>query len=108
MNISKIADMIRDDPTIPNLVAAFLTLVNAQNIRRVDKVTRTVEDVVVFVSIADMNGGLATSRDVQAAVNLLNQEPLRADAQARLERAQAAIAAGTITTVDQLKTNLAS
>lgn len=96
MNLGTIKTMIEQDPTISNDIPGFLTRVNEKNIKKVERVITTVEDVVSFTSYAEQNGGLATERDVQEALKLISQEPLLAQAKQKYENAVTAIQSGEI------------
>ena len=91
MNISTIVSMIKNDPKLTDDIPGFLREMNTQNIRRVDKQHTVIEDVVTMVSIAEMNGGIATAKDVQDALDLISQEPLVDEANTRLEKVLAAV-----------------
>ena len=97
MNTSTIMDMIRQDPALMNDIPGFLARMNAKDIRRVDQVTRIVEEVVTFVSIAETNGGEATERDVRDAFALLVKQPLLEEVQNRANAATALIQGADLT-----------
>ena len=86
MNISTIAEMIRQDPTIPGDIPGFLDRMNLQN-RPYDQVTETTTVVSQRLrSIAEENGGPATDVDVKAAVAALDSEVATAKALSQTDR----------------------
>ena len=112
MNVSTIVDMINADPTIPNDVPGFLTRVNLKNVPLTTKVTQIVTDVLTTTSIAEISGGLATAADVAAAVALIAVAGRRVQYAAKLQQVmdsvQAAIDAGTVTSLATLKAAFSS
>lgn len=106
MNVSKIVDMLKDDPAIlqkPD-VASFITKMNLKNIDRIVQQPVVVQQAVTIqVSIAQMNGGACTLKDVQAAVAQVQAKPLFDDVELRMAAVRAAIADGSATTSAQIK-----
>lgn len=85
MNISVIADMIRQDSGIAADVPAFLARMNAPFPSKVERriVVETVEEEM---TIALIHGGEATAEDVRAAMELIYREALEANLDARFEK----------------------
>lgn len=106
MNVSKIVDMLKDDPILlqqPDVVS-FIQRMNLKNIERViEQPIITKQAVIIQVSIAQMNGGACTLKDVQAAVAQVQAKPLFDDVELRMAAVRAAIADGSATTAAQIK-----
>lgn len=96
MNISKIADMLLEDPSIADNIQHFLNIVNEPNIEQVVKVTTTTVDETRTISFAEQHGGKATERDVLDAIAYLKQQPLLEEAQTRFEKTVTAICCGEV------------
>jgi hypothetical protein len=99
-------DMIREDPNAVKDVQAFLDDVNEQRYSQTVKTETVVVTKSAMVSLAELNGGPATERDVSDALALLEQEPLKAEAQARFDKVQSAISSGEIMTLDEVADKL--
>jgi len=103
MNVSTIQRMIRDDPSILSDVAGFLKRMNARNIRQVQTVKTVVSDVVKIVSIAEMNGGPATQRDVDDALAMTAKVPLFEEAEKYHAEIRSKIESGEITEPGEIR-----
>lgn len=89
--------MIKDDPSIPKDIDGFLKKVNELNINQVVKQAVIVQkEQTVLTSIALMNGGEATLRDVQDAIDIISQEPILQEAQDKYTNLISAIQSGEI------------
>lgn len=102
MNISKLADMLRDDPALANDVPAWLTSLNAKTISQTVKTSTVVVEETKLVSLAEMHGGEATAKDVSDAQALLTKEPLLASAYAKNQQIINDIESGVIKTTQEL------
>ena len=96
MNISAIADMIRADPSVVSDPVKFVFQMNEQTIEQVVKTRDVIAEEVRTVSIAELNGGPATEKDVQDALDYLRQEPLVAQAKEISEKLIAAAESGEV------------
>lgn len=97
MNISKIVEYIKEDSSITQDIPKFLTAMNLEDIDQVVEAARVVrEQITQRTSIAKMNGGVATNRDVQAAIILIAAEDLKIEANRRFLKVSGAITEGTV------------
>lgn len=102
MNTSTIMEMIKADPSIADDPQAFITRMNEKNIRQVRNVQMVTSAEEYFTSIAEQNGGEATTKDVQYALELINKEPLLQELDDRYDKAQAAIINGEVSELPDL------
>lgn len=108
MNTSTIIDMIAADPAIPKDIAGFVKRMNAQTIKQTVSSHVTVIDKEVMVSLAELNGGPATDRNVQDALAILKQRPLLDEIHNRSELAKAAVMCGDVVDSKGLTDKLAA
>lgn len=102
MNVGAIVEMIKEDPTILDDIPGFLARMNDENIRQVQKKHTVVEDVVKYVSIAQLNGGKATNRDVKEAKAYFEGINPRQEAKERFEKLMIAIDTGEVKTSQEI------
>lgn len=108
MNTSTIMDLIRNDPTIAGDPQIFMDQWNAKDISQIIKVEKIVNEIIIQTSFAEQNGGICTQKDIDDAIELLRQEPLKAEAQKLFSVVQDAIDTGDIKTTADLKQAFAS
>ncbi len=103
MNVSTIADMLRNDPTIANDVPGFISRMNAKTQPVSVTVVTQTQVVDSFTSTAETHGGPCTPADVAAAQATLTQAVWQDKATALLAGLQSAIAGGQVTSLATLK-----
>ena len=108
VNISRIIDMINDDPSISGDIDGFLKRVNDRNQRQVVRSHVEIVDEERMVSIADLNGGECTVEDVKRALSRIAMAPLSEKADATLQAVQAAISNGDAAMIRQALNDAAS
>jgi len=111
MNLSTIATMLTETPEIMDDVPSFVKRMNEQDIRQVIRSHQVVIDEEILTSIAEMNGGICTERDVKEAYLLLARQPILDAVDEKAEQVKQVIAASDVTdqaTVDRLKIDVAT
>ena len=106
MNTSTLVEMIKKDPSILDDVPGLLKRLNEKTILHKYTVRERLVENETYISFAEQWGGEATERDVEEARKLVEQEPIKEEMHARLEAAKAAIEAGEIATVEDLKAKI--
>lgn len=106
MNTSKIIEMINEDPTIVDDIPGFLNRVNEKNI----PITKETREVIVvsqdIISFAEQFGGIATEKDVQDAIEIMQREPFVAQAENRFKVYMDALRSGQIRNNDDIVAQL--
>lgn len=102
MNTSTIAEMIKEDPSILDDIPAFLEKMNLRNIKQIKNVEKIVNQEESLVSIADMNGGEATEKDVADAKLFLDSMPLLDEADTRYKKTVQAIQSGDVKSTQEI------
>ncbi len=107
MNISTILDMLRDDSKVLDDPSAFMKRVNEQNVTQMVTGPVVVQEAMTRItSIAEMNGGVCTQEDIDAALALVAKKPLIDKAEVVKAQIDAAISSGEVTDVATLAAKL--
>lgn len=94
--------MIEADPSIEDDVPGFIERMNLRDMNQTVEIKMLTETENRMVSIADLNGGECTQKNVEDALNEIRKIPLYEAALALHDKNIRDIEAGVITSVDDL------
>lgn len=102
MNIGYLIELIKSDASILDDVPAFTKKMNTKDIPVVVKTRTEIVDEEDVVSLADRNGGELTQSDIDNAVKIIEQEPLKQQAEDKFNIVFDAISNGEVSTEDDV------
>lgn len=100
MNIGHLIELIKSDASLLDDVPAFISKMNKKNITVVTKTRTEVADKEETISLAERNGGELTQADIDAALKIIEQEPLKQKAEDKFCEVLSAINSGEVKTLD--------
>lgn len=102
MNISKLIEMIKENPKIVENRQSLLDQLNEKNIKQTRQKRIILVDEEVIISFAELNGGPATDSDIDEALKYISKEPLLLEAKERQVKVETGIIDGTITNTEDI------